>query len=93
MWSSNISMFFIVMNTTQIEMFGKLIFNLIPLFMLIAVTSISLNKQNLIYFISGCLGIIFFFKNDIWASDIWIYGNTFGFSYFNNNGVFFRIKK
>ena len=71
MWSANISMFFIVMNTTQIEMFGKLIFNLIPIFMLIAVTSISINKKNLIYFISGfyiiCLGIILkIFKNDIW---------------------------
>ena len=62
MWSSNISMFFVVLNTTQIEMFGKLIFNLIPIFMLIAVTSISINKQNLIYFISGSLGIIFSLK-------------------------------
>ena len=30
--------------------------------MLIAVTSISINKKNLIYFISGSLGIIFSLK-------------------------------
>ena len=62
MWSSNISMFFLVLNTTQIEMFGKIIFNFIPLFMLFAITSISISKNNLTYFISGCLGIIFSLK-------------------------------
>ena len=62
MWSSNISIFFLVLNTTQIEMFGKIIFNLIPLFMLFAITSIAISKNNIVYFISGCLGIIFSLK-------------------------------
>ena len=93
MWSANISMFFIVFNTTQIEMFGKLIFNILPLFMLIAVTSISLSKQNLSYFISGCLGIILSLKLTFGQATSGYMEIPLGFSFLILMAFFFELKK
>ena len=92
MWSSNISMFFLVLKTTQIEIFGKIIFNFIPLLILFAITSISISKKNLVYFISGCLGIIFSLKMTFGQATSGYMEIPLGFSFLVLIVFFFELK-
>ena len=61
--------------------------------MLISVTSISLSKQNLSYFISGCLGIILSLKLTFGQATSGYMEIPLGFSFLILMAFFFRIKK
>ena len=56
--------------------------------MLIAVTSISLSKQNLSYFISGCLGIILSLKLTFGQATSGYMEIPLGFSFSDFDGIF-----
>tara|TARA_B110000027_G_scaffold30721_1_gene33869 strand:+ start:4844 stop:6649 length:1806 start_codon:yes stop_codon:yes gene_type:complete len=59
LWSANISLVYIFLNNSDLEMFSKFIFNVIPLIMLITIVGFSLTNKNPIYLFTGLLGIIF----------------------------------
>ena len=58
-WSANISLVYIFLNNSDLEMFTKIIFNLIPMIMLIALVGFTLKNNNSVLFFTGLIGIIF----------------------------------
>ena len=58
-WSANISLVYIFLNNSDLEMFAKIIFNLIPIIMFIALIGFTLKNNNSVLFFTGLIGIIF----------------------------------
>lgn len=57
LWFSNVSLIYIIFNNVYFEPFGKIIFLLVPLYILIGTLGFSISSKNIIYLFSGLIGL------------------------------------